>query len=110
VTIDLSGQFVYVTNKGSNSVSQFNIGTMGRLTPNSPTTAIAQKSPYSLAISHGTIPIAAVAKYAYVTNRGTSRTISQYTIGANGALTSMNPATVAAGEFPTGVAIKGGYQ
>jgi len=45
-----------------------------------------------------------VTGYAYVTNQ-MSQNISQYTIGANGALTPMSPATVAAGSEPISIAI-----
>jgi 6-phosphogluconolactonase len=41
---------------------------------------------------------------AYVANY-TDHTISQYTIGPNGVLTPMNPATVGAGNGPSSVAV-----
>jgi 6-phosphogluconolactonase (cycloisomerase 2 family) len=48
-------------------------------------------------------------RYVYVTNHG-SNCISQYRIGANGSLTLMSPATVAAGLSPLSIVIVGGYQ
>jgi len=39
-------------------------------------------------------------KYAYVGNGGVTNVVSQYTIGANGTLAPMNPATVATGISP----------
>lgn len=41
-------------------------------------------------------------EYAYVANYG-GNTVSQYTIGAGGALTPMTPATVAAGSNPASI-------
>jgi hypothetical protein len=43
----------------------------------------------------------------YVSNRG-SGTVSQYNVGAGGALTPKSPATVAAGNGPAGVVVTGG--
>src|ERR1039458_9536551 len=45
-----------------------------------------------------------IAQYAYVTN-GADSTVSQYTIGADGGLTAMTPATVAAGLYPYSVTV-----
>ncbi len=45
-----------------------------------------------------------VPSFAYAAN-AISNDISQYTIGANGALTPMTPATVPAGTYPTSVAV-----
>jgi 6-phosphogluconolactonase len=53
------------------------------------------------------IPLVTVdpsGKYAYVANQG-SNNVSQYTIGANGSLTAMSNATVAAGASPVSVAV-----
>jgi len=104
VTVDPSGRYAYVTNNhsygGGGSVSQYTIGADGALTPNSPATIAAQAGPFSLAISRGTVPVAAVAKYAYVTNYGNgynNGSVSQYTISADGGLISMATPTVAAG-------------
>ncbi len=43
-------------------------------------------------------------EYAYVANEG-SNTVSQYTIGAGGALSPMTPATVTAGTYPYSVTV-----
>ena len=43
-------------------------------------------------------------KYAYVANSA-SNTVSQYTIGADGSLTAMTPATVATGFYPIFITI-----
>ena len=44
------------------------------------------------------------SKYAYVANNGSS-SVSQYTIGASGALTAMTPAMVTAGMIPYAVTV-----
>jgi DNA-binding beta-propeller fold protein YncE len=48
-------------------------------------------------------------KYVYVANNG-DNTVSQYTIGADGTLTAMSPATVAAGTNPASVSTTGAFQ
>ncbi len=45
-----------------------------------------------------------IAQYAYVANHGDS-TVSQYTIGAGGALSALTPATVVAGLYPYSVTV-----
>jgi 6-phosphogluconolactonase (cycloisomerase 2 family) len=101
VTIDPSGKHAYVTNAGNNNVSQFNIGTSGTLTPMAPSTVAAGLSPYSVTIDPS-------GKYAYVANSfngAGGNSISQYTVGADGTLTAMSPATVATGGWPHSVTI-----
>ena len=48
-------------------------------------------------------------RFAYVANQ-TSNNVSQYTIGADGALAPMNPATVPAGTGPVSVTTAGSWQ
>ncbi len=100
VVVDPSGKFAYV-----GGISLYMIGPDGALTPNSPATIITQPLVFSLAISYGTAPAVAVAKYAYVTNYG-DNTVSQYTISATtGELSPMIPATVAAGAGSISIAV-----
>lgn len=88
VTVDPSGQYVYV---GSGTgVSQYTIGAGGALTPLTPATVpTGGYGPYIVTVDPS-------GKYAYVANGGGggSTFISQYTIGAGGALTPMTSATV----------------
>jgi DNA-binding beta-propeller fold protein YncE len=53
------------------------------------------------------VPVAAQATgNVYVTNAaGNANTVSQYAIGADGALSSLNPATIATDSFPHGIAV-----
>ncbi len=102
VTVDPSGKYVYVL---GGTFSLYTIGSNGALTPNSPATIITQPLAFSLAISYGTTPAAAVAKYAYVANYG-DNTVSQFTINATtGALSPLTPSTVTAGSGPISITV-----
>jgi 6-phosphogluconolactonase (cycloisomerase 2 family) len=110
ITVDPSGKYAYVASWGvgidpkSNTVEQYSIGADGLLTHL--TTVSNWNGGVSIAVAAGAAPVQAVAKYAYVVNKG-NNTVSQYTLGANGALTAMPTATVAtgAGTNPTSIAV-----
>ena len=102
VAIDPSGSYLYVTNYTDDncltvagSVSQFKIETNGALTALTSPTVAAGVCPWPVTIDPS-------GKYAYVANRADS-TISQYTIGAGGALTFTGTAATATN--PQGLAI-----
>lgn len=81
-------QFAYVANFQSNSVSQFAIGTDGSLSPLGVPSVAAGSKPYQVVASNGAV---------YAVNQGESgstSTVSQYHISANGALQPLTPATV----------------
>jgi len=86
-------RYAYVANAVSGSVSQYTIGANGALTPMTPasvpTGTTATSSPWSVVVDP-------TGKYVYVSNSGDDN-VSQYTIGAGGALVPMSPATVATG-------------
>lgn len=90
ISIDPTGRFVYVTNQGSNNVSQYSVAqTTGLLTS------------IGSAIASGTTPMFGACDplglYYYCPNSGTN-TVSQYTINqSTGALSAMSPATVTSG-------------
>jgi 6-phosphogluconolactonase (cycloisomerase 2 family) len=98
VTIDPPNKHAYVANFGDNTVSQYNIGTTGALTPMGTPTVATGSFPASIVISPN-------GKYAYVADyactgpgcAAAQGTISQYTVGADGALTAMSPAMVNTG-------------
>ena len=98
VTINSANKHAYVANFGANTVSQYNIGATGALTPMTTPTVPTGSFPASIVISPN-------GKYAYVANYACSGpgcsaaqgTISQYTLGADGALTPLSPATVNTG-------------
>jgi hypothetical protein len=103
VTVDPSGRFVYVANSGDGTVSQFSIGSGGQLTPLTPATVAAGSDPVSITIDPS-------GSYAYVANYGIGAvagpgTVVQYSIGVDGTLTPLNPATVSAGASPVAVTI-----
>jgi DNA-binding beta-propeller fold protein YncE len=56
-----------------------------------------------MAISKGTAPVSALAKYAYVANSG-NNTVSQYAVRTDGSMTPMSTPTVATGQTPVSVA------
>ena len=101
VTVDPSGRFVYVANNGDDSISQYTIGTNGGLTPLSPATVAGAAGPASIVVSAGAAAVKAVSRYAYGVN---CETISQYTIGTNGALTP-TAETNGTGQCPCSIAI-----
>lgn len=98
VAVSPNGRSVYVTNAGSNSVSQYAADGAGALSPKSPATIATQSIPLGVAISPD-------GRSLYVANQG-SDSVSQYTVDAStGVLTPKSPATVAAGGEPTAVAV-----
>jgi len=106
VTVDAKSQYVYVANLTSNSISQYNIGTSGALTPMNPATVATGASPVSIAVAGDSTG----SKYVYVANNG-SATVSEFSIGTGGAL--LNIGTIAAGNLspptslPTAITVAG---
>jgi 6-phosphogluconolactonase (cycloisomerase 2 family) len=98
VTIDPSNKHAYVANLGDNTVSQYNIDTTGALTLMSTPTVPTGPFPASIVISPN-------GKYAYVSNFActglgcvaSQGSVSQYTVGVDGSLAPMTPATVNTG-------------
>ena len=89
-----NGRYAYVTNLASKIVFQFIIGIDGQLAPLAPFKTPTGNGPYDIKITSD-------GKYAYVSNKfqndvGPQFTISQYSIGANGQLNPLSPASVAA--------------
>jgi hypothetical protein len=96
--VSQNGQSVYVTNSGSETVSQYTVGVGGQLTPKVPATVPAGKEPFGATVS-------ADGKSLFVANLS-SATISQYAIAPDGSLTPHLPAAVgASGLGPTMVAL-----
>jgi len=96
VAVSPDGQSVYVTNILNGSVSQYDVGAGGQLSPKSPATVAAGVIPRVVAVSPD-------GQSVYVTN-GVSDTVSQYDVDAGGRLSPKSPATVA-NRTPTGVAV-----
>ena len=99
LTIDPSGNFLYVTNSADGTLSQFSIGSEGQLTPLSPSTVAAGIDPVSIVV--------APSGY-YVVNSGAAGaagTVSHYVSGVSGMLTLVDSDTVAAGINPTALVV-----
>jgi 6-phosphogluconolactonase (cycloisomerase 2 family) len=99
ITLSPNGKYAYVANHGTlapggMTVSQYAVdASSGALTPlNPPTVPTAFHYP-------GGITVDPTSSYAYLSNID-GNTISQYGIGADGTLSSLNPASVAAGTEP----------
>ena len=94
IAITPDGTSVYVANEGPGtgppgSVSQFTVGTGGKLTAKSPATVSAGESPNDIAVS-------ADGKSVYVTDRS-GGVVWQFSVGSGGKLSPKSPATVAGG-------------
>jgi YVTN family beta-propeller protein len=100
VTIHPGGKYAYVANSGSNTISQYTIGTNGSLTAMLTPTVAAGDYPRSITFHPG-------GTYAYVANM-VSGDISLYTIGLDGSLTSLATPTISAGTWPTSVTVDPG--
>ena len=138
------GNSVYVDNQESNTVSQYNVGAGGLLSPKTPPSvhsgrilrgsrsaqtarvlrnghrrrkhlavrrrprrATVAKSPPEVPAGPAPDRIAASPHggSVYVTNNEVSGTVSQFDVGASGALSAKTPATVPAGAKPLGIAL-----
>lgn len=94
-------RYAFVANAWDGSVSSYVVDAAnGRLKYIGK--AAAGSSPISVTVDPS-------GKYAYVAN-SVSANVSQYTIGADGRLTAMATATVAAGTNPISVTTTGGWQ
>jgi hypothetical protein len=110
VIADPSGSFLYVANSGDGTLSQFSIGSGGQLTPLTPATLAVGIEPVSMAVTAGPS-----GGHIYVANSGEraaaglvpagSGSVSQFSIGADGTLTPLNPAALSAGTSPVAIAI-----
>ena len=81
----------------AHTVSQYDVGAGGALSPKSPATVATGAGPRGVAVSPD-------GRSVYVANSG-SDSVSQYDVGAGGALSPKSPATVATGGDPRGVAV-----
>lgn len=103
--LDVSGSFLYVANSGDATLSQFSIGAGGQLTPLTPSTVAAGTQPMSIAVSAGPSGGHLYVASSDLTAPTGIGSISQFSMGADGALTPLIPATVSAGARPVAIAI-----
>jgi DNA-binding beta-propeller fold protein YncE len=102
VAVSPDGQSLYVANsysgEGRNgTISQYNVGPGGKLSPKSPATVAAGRGPSGLALTPS-------GKSLYVANTD-GNDLWQYNVGPGGKLSPKSPARVATGTSPVGVAV-----
>ena len=99
ITLSPNGKYIYVANHGNlppggMTISQYAVdAATGALTPLNPAT-LPTTFPYP-----GGITVDPTSSYAYLSNIN-GNTVSEYGIGADGTLSSLNPASVATGTEP----------
>lgn len=101
IAIDPTGRYAYVANygivSGLSTVSQYTIGSDGKLSPMTIPSVNTETAPTSIAVHPS-------GNYVYVTNLG-SGSVSQYAVQADGSLVAMVPPTVATGVSPFSIAV-----
>jgi 6-phosphogluconolactonase (cycloisomerase 2 family) len=99
LAIDPTGTYLYTANFGSNSISEFTIGSNGALAAmsNSPLGGASLTAPISLLVDPS-------GKYLYVANDVSSGSIAAFSIGAGGALTPLTTSTFGTGGQPNSLA------
>ncbi len=97
ISVEPTGEYVYVSNWGSNNVSQYKIEADGKLTALPTATVATGKNPNAVTINHHD-------QYAYVANFA-DNTVSQYTIGLDGLLVPMSAPAVASGTAPASLIV-----
>jgi 6-phosphogluconolactonase (cycloisomerase 2 family) len=93
--IDPSSAYLYVANQGDNNIGQYTINGNGTLSPMGPATVHSGMSTSTNTKPVG-LTIDQAGHYLYVANQG-DNSISQFTLGAGGDLSTVPPVTVAAG-------------
>ncbi|MBU6512584.1 MAG: beta-propeller fold lactonase family protein [Betaproteobacteria bacterium] len=96
ITAHPKAPFAYVSDQTSSLVFVYSIGSDGALNA-AGFSAASGSQPTNLLVDPG-------GHYLYVANQG-ANSLSQYTLGANGAPTPMSPATVSTGSSPLFLAI-----
>jgi 6-phosphogluconolactonase (cycloisomerase 2 family) len=92
--IVIAGDHVYVANGGSNSISQYTVGSGGALSQLAPAIATV-RSPFGLTLSPA-------GDSLYVAGF-TDGLVAQFDVGAGGALAAKSPATVTANASPVAI-------
>ncbi len=93
---DAGADAVYAVNRGSNTISQYDVGLDGTLRAKSPATVATGRGSEQMAVSPD-------GRSLYVTNLD-SNTVSEYSVGAGGALRPKTPATIST-PGPMGVVV-----
>ncbi len=96
-----NGSYVYVVNAGDGTISQYAVATDATLTPLSPATVV-NPGMRTLGATGGAATVDPLGRYLYVANTADGN-IAQFSIGSDGGLTPLAPATVATGVAPMSV-------
>jgi DNA-binding beta-propeller fold protein YncE len=96
VAVSLDGKSVYVANGHDGTVSQYDVGTTGALTPKTPATVFAGIGPSAVAVSPD-------GKSVYVTSSDDTAVL-QYDVGVGGALTLATTGT--SGSLSFGIVVR----
>jgi DNA-binding beta-propeller fold protein YncE len=102
LAVSPDGQSVYVTNtygriRYGRSVSEYDVGGGGGLSPKTPATVVTGEAPFGIAVAPD-------GQSVYVAN-GNANNISQFDVGARGVLAPKSPATAPTGTGPSEVAV-----
>ena len=99
LAVSADGKSVYVSNYADEgTVSQYDVGADGRLSPKSPPTVPAGINPFGLAVNPD-------GKSVYVVNNYGSGSVTQFDVERGGRLSPKNPPSVAAGPSPEWLAV-----
>jgi hypothetical protein len=93
-----NGRYVYVVNAGDGSISQYTVAADATLTPMSPAT-VTNPGMQTLGTTGGAATVDPTGSYLYVANTADDD-VAQFSIGGDGHLTPLTPATVATGAAP----------
>ncbi len=97
VAVSPNGSFLYVSNRGRNTVSAYTIGSAGALSP-------IVGSPFQAGTAPSAVTVSPNGSFLYVSNQG-SNDVSAYTIGSAGALSPIVGSPFQAGMAPSGVTV-----
>jgi len=97
VAVDISGNYVYVANSTSNTLSGYQTSSAGPLTRLS-------GSPYATGNTPDAVAADLSDNFVYVANKG-SNNVSAYALGAGGTLTALSGSPFTAGGGPVGIVV-----
>jgi 6-phosphogluconolactonase (cycloisomerase 2 family) len=100
VAVSPNGKYVYVANYNTSTVSIYDVGSSGALTPNSS----QQTESTNIAFPSG-VAVSPDGKSLYVANYASAGKIAEFSIASNGTLTPKASATIAAGNTPAFVVL-----
>jgi DNA-binding beta-propeller fold protein YncE len=103
IAVDQAGRHAYVVNVGDGTISQYDIAADNSLVPMNPATII-NPGMKTLGVMPSAVIFDPSRSFLYVANSGDA-TLSQFSIGSSGQLTSLTPATAPTGTEPVSIAV-----